>query len=642
VKSLFKSGFGLVVLVVLFIGLALAITFGLRGERLDLTENHLYTLSDGTVHILDSLKKPITLTLYFSNQTSTNLPALRSYEKRVSELLQEYQLRSHGKIKLKVVDPEPFSDAEDKATEAGLKSVPAGNSGDKVFFGLIGETKSGHQKTIPFFQMNRQSSLEYDLTKLVYSLEHPQEPVVGVISGLNINGGFDYARRAPSQPWIVVQQMKDLFRVRWLGQNVSKIDKDVDVLMVVDPTDLTDQAKMAIDQYVLGGGKLIAFVDPNAESADANPMLGGRGTSSNLPKLFRQWGVKFSADRIVGDYDNSLVVGVGQQHRPVRDIALLGLTNEDFDRNDVILSGLNNINMSTAGYFTAIPHSGLKVQPLLYSSNDAMPISAKKLLTMRSPDQLMDGFKPTGKRYILAARITGKAQTAFPEGVRVKVPKDKSKPAAKDKGSQNGDAKVSGDEPSETTILPQVSSGNINVMVVGDTDILTDRLWVQISNFFGQRVARPWADNGNFLINTLDNYAGSKDLISIRSRGEYTRPFVRVQAMRRDAESSLLQKEQALKQRLKQTEDKLNKLQQAEGKKHDKSLLTNEQKKTLLQFREEKLKIRKQLRNVEHQLNSDIEALGTKLKLLNIIVLPLLLTLLLALVTWLWRRWARR
>ncbi len=638
-KSLFKSGYGLFVLVVLFIGLALAITFGLRGERLDLTENHLYTLSDGTVHILDSLKKPITLTLYFSNKTSTNLPALRSYEKRVSELLQEYQFRSHGKIKLKVVDPEPFSDAEDTATEAGLKSVPAGNSGDKVFFGLIGETRSGHQKTIPFFQMNRQSSLEYDVTKLVYSLEHPQEPVVGVISGLDINGGFDYARRAPSQPWIVVQQMEDLFKVRWLGQNVSKIGKDVDVLMVVDPTDLSDQARMAIDQYVLGGGKLIVFVDPNAESADANPMLGGHGTSSNLPKLFRQWGVKFSADKIVGDYDNSLVVGVGQQHRPVRDIALLGLTNEDFDRNDVILSGLNNINMSTAGFFTPIAHSGLKVQPLLYSSDDAMPIEAKKLLTMRSPDQLMDGFKPTGKRYILAARITGKAQTAFPEGIQVKVPADKSKAAAKDKTANSGKSKP---KPKETTILPRVSSGDINVMVVGDTDILTDRLWVQISNFFGQRVAQPWADNGNFLINALDNYAGSKDLISIRSRGEYTRPFVRVQAMRRDAESSLLKQEETLKQRLKQTEDKLNKLQQAEGKKHDKSLLTDEQKKTLLQFREEKLKIRKQLRNVEHQLNSDIEALGTKLKLLNIVVMPLLLTLLLALVTWLWRRWARR
>lgn len=637
-KSMLKSGYGLIVLVVLFIGLALAITFGLRGERLDLTENHLYTLSAGTQDILDSLKKPITLTLYFSNQTSTDLPALRSYEKRVAELLQDYELRSHGKIKLKVVDPEPFSDAEDTATEAGLKSVPAGNSGDKVFFGLIGKTRSGHQKTIPFFQMSRQSSLEYDITKLVYSLEHPQRPIVGVISGLDINGGFDFARRTTSDPWIVVQQMEDLFKVRWLNQNLDKISKDVDVLLVIAPSHLSDQARLAIDQYVLGGGKLIAFVDPDAESAGGSPMA-GPDHSSNLPALFRQWGVKFSANKFVGDYDNSLVVGVGAQHRPVRDIALLGLTDEDFDRHDVILSGLNNINMSTAGYFTPLPHTDLKVQPLLYSSNDAMPIAANTLVSMTSPDQLMNRFKPTGKRYILAARITGKAHTAFPEGVQVKVPAPKGQTAkagaGKDKGQQKPDVK-------ETTLLPSVTSGDINVLLVGDTDILTDRLWVQISNFFGQRVAQPWADNGNFLINALDNYAGSKDLISIRSRGQYTRPFVRVQAMRRDAESSLLHKEETLKQRLKETEDKLNKLQQAEGKKRDKSLLTDEQRKTLLQFREEKLKIRKQLRNVEHQLNSDIEALGTRLKLLNIVVMPLLLTLLLALVTWMWRRWARR
>ena len=637
-KSLFKSGYGLIIWIVLFIILSLAVTFGLRGERLDLTENHLYTLSQGTVHILDSLKKPITLTLYFSNQTSTDMPALRSYEKRVAELLQEYQLRSHGKIKLKVVDPEPFSNAEDAATEAGLKSVPAGNSGDKVYFGLVGKTKSGQQKTIPFFQQNRQTSLEYDISKLVYNLEHPQQPVVGVISGLNIRGGFDYAKRQPEQPWIVVQQMEDLFKVRWLNQNVSKISKDVDVLLVVHPDSLTPQAKLAIDQYVLRGGKLIAFVDPDAESAGGSPMMGGGQTSSNLPKLFRQWGVKFSGDKFVGDYDNSLVVGVGPQRRPVRDIALLGLTNEDFDRHDVILSGLNSINLATAGYFTPLPHSGLKIQPLLYSSDDAMPIAAKKLRTMSSPAELMNGFKPTGKRYILAARVTGKAQTAFPEGIVEKVPGPQDEKTAKD-GKSKKDQKP---KMVDTTILPQTTSGDINVLLVGDTDILTNRLWVQISNFFGQQVARPWADNGNFLINALDNYAGSKELISIRSRGEYTRPFVKVQAMRRDAESSLLQKEDKLKQRLKQAEEKLNKLQQAEGKKHDKSLLSKEQKKTLLQFREEKLKIRKQLRDVEHQLNSDIDALGTVLKLLNIVVMPLLLTLLLALFTWIWRRSSRR
>ncbi len=632
-----KSGVGLVVLFVAFLVLAVLISLDFKGDRLDLTENHLYTLSKGSKSILDDLKTPITLTLYFSNQTSTNLPALRSYEARVRELLDEYQANSRGLIHFHVVDPEPFSDQEDTATEAGLQSIPKGNQGDKVFFGLIGRNQAGDQQVIPFFRIDRETSLEYDITKLIYTLENPQEPVVAVISGLDVNGGVDFATHSRKYPWAAIQQMEGLFDVHWLGDDVAKIGKNVDVLLLIHPTDLSDQTRFAIDQYVLNGGKLIAFFDPNSEAAgDNSGMAAAPQRRSDLPELLKHWGVQLSQD-FVGDYDNSLVVGVGPQRQPMRHIGLLGLTREDFANGDVILSGLDNINLSTTGYFKILPGTGLKVQPLLYSSRSSMPIDTHKLLTLQTPDQLMDGFRPTGKRYVLAARITGKATTAFPNGVNVKVPAPADKSPSTDK---------SGNAPGATRMVeehlsPTRTSGDINLMVVGDTDVLSDRLWVRINDFFGQRVAQPWADNGSFLINALDNFAGSKDLISIRSRGRYTRPFVKVEALRRDAESRFLEREEALKDKLKQTEDKLDALQKKAGK-GNKNLLTQEQKSTILQFREEKLKIRKQLRDVQHQLNSDIEALGAKLKLINIVIAPLLLTLLLALITWWWRRSFRR
>lgn len=637
-KRVMKSGIGLVVLFVVFIGLALLISFNFKGDRLDLTENHLYTLSEGSKSILDDLKSPITLTLYFSNHTSADLPALRSYEARVRELLEEYQANSHGLIHLKVVDPEPFSDQEDAAMEAGLQSIPKGDAGDKVFFGLVGHNVSGHQEVIPFFQIDRETSLEYDITKLVYALENPKEPVVDVISGLDVNGGIDYTTHSRKYPWAVIQQMESLFDVHWLGNDVKKIDGNVDVLLLIHPTDLSDETRFAIDQYVLGGGKLIAFFDPNSEAAgdDASPLAPPQ-RRSDLPELLKHWGVQLSQD-FVGDYDNSLVVGVGPQRQPMRHIGLLGLTREDFAHGDVILGGLDDINLSTTGYFKILPNTDLKVQPLLFSSRRSMPIDTQKLLTLQTPDQLMDGFHPTGKRYVLAARITGQATTAFPQGVTVKVP------ATADKSTANGGKATAENGKSKRVdehLNPTRTHGDINVMVVGDTDILSDRLWVRINDFFGQRVAQPWADNGSFLINALDNFAGSKDLISIRSRGRYTRPFVKVEALRRDAESRLLEREAALKNKLKQTESKLSALQEKEGK-DNKTLLTQEQKSTILQFREEKLKIRKQLRDVQHQLNSDIEALGVWLKLINIVIAPLLLTLLLALITWWWRRRADR
>ncbi|MFE8072385.1 Gldg family protein [Marinobacteraceae bacterium S3BR75-40.1] len=633
-RRTFKSGYSLVALFVAFIVLALGISFYVSGWRLDLTENHIYTLSDGTQKILSEMETPVELTLYFSDQQTADLPALRTYASRVRELLEEYVNRSDGKITLKTVDPEPFSEAEDNATLAGLEGVPAGRQGEKVFFGLVGEAPSGEQEVIPFFQMNQEGRLEYDLTKLVYNLEHPEPPVVGVISNLPVEGGPTFMAQSQNDPWVFVQQLEDLFDVRWLPTGIEAIDDDVDVLLVIHPVGLTDATRFAIDQYVLGGGKAVVFMDPNSEAAGrtgGGPMSASIPRTSDLPAILKQWGVQLS-DQFVADYDNALVVSVGQQRRPVRHVGLLGLTPEDFDDSFVALSGLENLNLSTTGYFEPTAGATTKLLPLLKSSSKSQPMDTDKLMQLQDPEALLNGFKATGKQYTLAAQLTGPAKTAFPDGVTIEEP-----PRDDEATGEEGDTS----QPETRTLKPDVTEGDINVMVVGDTDILSDRLWVQVDNFFGQSVATPWADNGAFLVNTLEYYAGSQDLISIRSRGQYNRPFTRVEDMRRDAEEQLLDRQQELQQRLQETEQRLAELESQRGQ-NEQGLLTPEQKQTLEQFQQRKVEIRKDLRDVQHQLNEDIDQLAAQLKILNIVVFPLLLTLLLAFLNWGWRRFAAR
>lgn len=659
-KALMKSPVGLVLLAVMFFALAIGLSQGLKGKRIDLTENKLYTLSDGTLRILDQIDQPIALTLYYSDKASRNLAGFRTYAARVKELLDEYVVHSHGKLTLAVVDPEPFSEAEDAAAIAGLQGVPVGATSDTLYLGLVGELKESKdsapadedaalepatanvtQATIPFFQLNKEAQLEYDLSQLIYKLEHPEPPVVGVISGLPLQGEFDYASRRQGAPWMISEQLESLFDVRQLEPTLDKIDSDIKVLILVHPTELTPAAQLAIDQYVLGGGRVILALDAFAENAAGGMgMMAPPARRSDLDKLLAAWGLKLS-NEIVGDYDNGLVVSVGANRSPIRHIGLLGLGKDDF-AEQVLMSGLDNINLSTAGALETLAGHTTSITPLLQSSDQSMLLDPKRLETAQSPEVLLDGFKPSGKRYLLAALVTGKAKTAFPEGVTVEEPIEApvTQPEA---AQQTADANTEPEKPAtrQRLITPGKTEGEVSVMVLSDADWLSDRLWVQVENFFGQRVASPWADNGAWLANAVDYMAGSRDLSEIRTRGRFTRPFTRVDALRRQAESRLLEKQQSLQDRLQATETRLSELEKQRNQ-HEQGVLTAAQQQEILKFQDEKLAIRRDLRDVQHQLNRDIDDLGVRLKLLNILAMPLLLTLALAGLVLLWRRMVRR
>ncbi|WLQ14796.1 Gldg family protein [Hahella aquimaris] len=638
-----RAGFVVIVVIAALALFNLAVQRGMSGVRWDLTENSLYTLSDGARSILGGLSKDIELTVYYSEGASKDLPALRAYARRVQELLEEFEQLSGGKITLKKVDPVPFSEEEDEATAAGLQAIPVGVAGDNVFFGLVGKA-GDKEEIIAFFQPNKEQFLEYELSKLIYNLDRAQPPVVGVISSLQINGGFDMYQQSQQPAWIVMQQIEDLFDVRWLPEDFDAVDEDVDVLMIVHPKDLSQQAQLAIDQFVLKGGRALVFVDPNAEQDQPGmPMMAANmPRRSQLDPLLKAWGVSLKENAVLADFKNSMVVGVGQARTPVRHLALLGLAEDSMTQSDIMLAGLESINVSTPGILEKVEGATTSFKPLLTSSDESAPIEESAFANMQNPESLFEKFKATGEQYAMAARIEGPARTAFPDGIE--VTEEVKEEAAQDdlaNDAEGEDAATA--EPKTVTrhVAPGVAqSDNINVVVIADTDILTDRLWVQVQEFFGQRIASPWANNGDLVVNALDYLAGNASLINIRSRGRFTRPFEKVDELRRIAEEKFADQQRELQERLSETEEQLAELQQArQGGEETGSgvLLTPEQEKALEDFQEEKLRIRKALRDVQHNLDRDIDDLGRQLKLVNILMAPLALTVI-ALIVMLWRR----
>jgi ABC-type uncharacterized transport system involved in gliding motility auxiliary subunit len=600
---------GLVALAVLFLGVVMLSNVGLRGMRADLTQNKLYTLSPGTQQVLGELKEPINLYLYFSRGTAAKqAPLLMPYAARVREFLEELSARSGGKVHVTVIDPQPFSDDEDRAAENGLQSLQTG--GDALYFGLVGSNSTDGRASIPSFQADREEFLEYDVAKLINDLGTPKKPVVGLMSSLGLQGQFNPMTGQMGEPWPMLTQLQDLFTIRSLSADVDHIDRDVDVLMLVHPKQLPTKTLYAIDQFVMRGGKVLLFVDPNA-GADtsgqdpSNPLAGAMADhSSNLVPLLGQWGVDYDPTKVVGDLERGLEVRTSMQAPPVRHIGILGLSHDAMNKNDVVTASLDKINLATAGALSAHPGAKTLFEPLLLSSGSAGLIPTQRFNGLVDPSTLRDGFKPTGVHYALAARITGPVESAFPQG-----PPPDVKPAA-------------GPPIAHLT----KSSVPANIVIVADTDLLTDYLWVQTRELFGQRVQQAFANNGDFVANILDNLSGSSALISVRGRATFSRPFERVDALRRRADDRLRAKALELQAELQQTETKLTELQ---SKRNDQSslMLSPEQEAELKKFVAEKARVRKELRETQRGLDVEINRLETWLKTLNIAVAPLIVAL---------------
>ena len=615
------TGSGLAIAVVLFFTVNVLSHVAFRSAHFDLTEQRLYTLSEGTRNILQSLDEPVTLRFYLSEKLAVELPGIQGYTNRVLELLQEYEQAAGGNLILRVIDPEPFSEEEDRAVGYGLPGVPLDQGNKQFYFGLVGTNATDDQELIPFFQQSREEFLEYDLTKLVYRLANPKQKVVGLLSTLPLDGGPSMPfpqTQGGSASWMIMDSIRDVMEVKVLDKAVTDVPDDVDVLMVVHPKLLGDPTLYAIDQFVLRGGRAVVFVDPHSEADRVlpnprNPMGMQGPRNSDLGRVFDAWGIELVDGKVVGDLPLAKRVNFRKQDRmAVADYPVwIDLTPNQLNAEDVVTAKLPNLTMASAGILRKKEDSPIEFTPLVETDEQAMQIDSARLQFMPDIEGILRDYRAEDETLVLAARLTGKVKTAFPDG---------RPPAAETEGPENaGDDKESKQPPHLTE-----SADPINVIVVADADMLQDRFWVQIQNFLGQRIGIPTAANNDFVTNVLDNLTGSQDLISVRNRGSFSRPFTLVRAIQQEAEARFRQKEQALQRRLKDTERKIQDLQ---SRKEDQTtvILSAEQQAALEGFRQELVATRKELRNVQHELQKNIDSLENVVKFLNIGLMPLVI-----------------
>ena len=617
------AAIGLISAAVLFVAVNIIANRTLGTTRIDLTQNKLYTLSPGTKETLAKIGEPLVLRFYYSKKLGDEIPSYGVYAQRVRELLEEYAAAAKGKIELQELDPQPFSAVEDRAVAFGLQGVPLDQGGEQVYFGLAATNSTDDQQIVPFFQPERERLLEYDLTKLIHSLAFPKKPVIGLITDLPLEGDVMAAMQGqPMIPYAVIDQIKPLYDIKDLSSDLDTIPSDVDVLMIAHPQHLSDKALYAIDQYVLKGGKALVFVDPNSETQQMHPSQlnpPGSPLDSNLDKLFKAWGVEMLPKMVAGDRRAARRVNAGtSQHVVAMDyVAWLSLDQTDLNRDDLITADLTHINMASAGILDPLKGAKTQFTPLISTSTDSMAIPVAKVQGMPDVGGLLRDFKPDGKRLVLAAQVTGPAETAFPDG----PPKDEKKTAdAKAGDDKNAAAK---DPKAATEIKTAVKP--INVVLVADTDILENRFWVQSQDFFGQTVTIPVANNGDFVANALDVLAGGDDLISLRSRGTSARPFELINNIQRAADARYQATEKDLETKLKETQDKIKQLRD-QGARPGVALAA-EQEKTLDNFRADMITIRQQLRRVQLALRQDIDRLQAWTEFFDIALVPILVGL---------------
>lgn len=626
---------GLVVALVLLFAVNILSNTVFTAARLDLTENRLFTLSDGTRNILADLKEPITVRLYLSERLARTLPAINSYATRIKGLLGEYERASGGMIEVRIIDPEPFSEEEDRAVGYGLSGVPLEGGQEKLYMGLVGTNSVDDEDIIPFLSTSRESFIEYDITRMVYNLSSPELPVIGLLSSLPLKGmGPHAALRGMQAPeWMVMEQVDKLFEVAAVEADATEIPENVDVLLLVHPKALSDGTLYAIDQFVLGGGRALVFIDPHSEAdrpqQQQNMAMMAPTRSSELTKLFASWGVESESGKVVGDLQLAAKVRMqrDQQILTIDYPVWLNVLPDFFDQDDTVTAELGNITFATPGYLQPLEDATTSFRPLIETSENAALFDAARLADPNAdPQDLLRDYLPVGNPLVLAARIEGPVKSAFPDG---------PPPVEAKAGEKEDSAKA---EPREHLAE---SSADVNIIVVADTDVLADRFWVQVQEFLGNRIAVPSAANGAFMVNALDNLVGSSDLISVRNRGSFIRPFERVTDIRRQAELEFRQKEQELMLRLEETEQRLLELEKAKQGGDSSLILSPEQQQELVQFRQEKVAIRKDLRDVRRNLRRDIDRLDTRLKFVNIALIPILIGIG-GLIAGMWRLHRRR
>ena len=555
--------FLLLIIFILFIMFANSI---FKGFRFDLTENKLYTLGDGTLNIINKLDDEITLNYYFSDSLTQEDTYLRAYAKRIKELLEEYQLRSKGKIKLNVIDPLPFSDEEDDAMKYGLQGVPSKTKEENIFFGLVAANRYDSYKIIKFFDPGKEAIIEYEITKVLYSILEMKKPKVGVMTSLPLFGGYNFTKNEPTPEWAIIQKLKPLFDIELIDKKTKSFE-EFEILFLVHPKKISDEDKKRVIDFYDNKGRVLVLYDVYSE-ADPEfqdpslPPEGGGIQSSDFKELLDRIGVSINPSKVLLDRKYAIPVTSANSDRPIKHAAILSFPKNSFNKSMDITSKLNSLTSAFSGYIINTNMSN-KFTTLISSSNDSSITEKNVFRYMPDPSILLDKYKVTSETEVFAGLIENE---------------------------------------------------NKKAIVIADADITANYLWVRVQDFYGEQVLVPWASNGDLIINSLDYLSGGNTLASITSRESFSRPFTVVEDLKLTAEKIFNTEEARLQNKLAQLQNKNNELV-------DKNSIDYSA------FQKELIKVRKELRDVRRNLNKEIDGLGSLLKFINIFLMPILLTI---------------
>jgi len=611
-ETLLYSTGGVVALLAVLVALNFIVSaFNLRA---DLTEGNVYTLSPGTRKVLSRLEAPVKLRLYYSQGSEAVPVGLKTFAKRVEDLLNEYKSAGGGKVVIEKFNPEPDSDAEDSAQLDGIDGQLT-NTGEKFYLGLS-IAFLDQKAAIPVLAPDRERLLEYDITRGIAQVGETKKPVVGVMSALPVLGrSLDPVRKQqPAEAWVLIQELKKIFDVKEVKLDATRIEDDIKVLLVIHPRNLSEEAEYAIDQFVLRGGKLIAFVDPFAyfdQQPDfQNPFGGSQAGQSTFYNLFKAWGIDVDMGKVIADL--TFASGSGPRLLPT----LLSLTTQALNQDDVVTSQVGTLLYAFGGTFKGKPAEGLAQTVLARTSKNAMPVDL--IIATLSGEPSTRGFQPTNEEMPLAIRLTGKFHSAFPDG----KPKPFAPPRADRKKAQ--DDKTQAEDKAGPHL--KVSNEENSVVLVADVDLLTDSAAVEIQEVFGQRVAVPRNGNLALALGLVEQFSGDSALISLRSRASFSKPLAVIREMEAQAQQQYLGKIKELEDSLQQTQENLQKLQKSKAGVTS-TIMTPEQQAELDNFRKTAAEARLALKELRKRLRVETDTLEFWTKVANIALVPLLVAL---------------
>jgi ABC-type uncharacterized transport system involved in gliding motility auxiliary subunit len=657
---------------------AVASTYAVRGIRLDLTEDRLYSLSPAVAPLVQRLDEPVKLDFYYSAEAAQGMPQIQSYANRVREFLQEVAQASKGRITLRVIDPAPFSEAQDEARAAGIAPLRLDGSGKELMLGLVAKNSVDQTEAMPFLDPNKEPFLEYDVMRLVQSIGRVKKPTIGLLSSLPLaGGGVNPADpRQPAEPWQIYLQLKQLYQVKDIATTDAALPEGLDALVIVHPRELSTDMLRSIDDYALKGGRILAFLDPHCEAQPSQDRFsGGSGDkSSDLGPLTRAWGIEWTRSKVVADSTYAQRVRMRSQGPvQVMDYLIwLALREDALSKDDPSTGRLAQVNTQTMGAIDIRESNKATVKPLMESSPESMRLDGVRIQFFPDPEGLMRDFKPDGKRNVLAVRVQGPIEAAFgedgnptiappepsmptrlaPDGSELPAAPLVAPPAAPDpqgpgkgpfqdaapaaasdqvapantapvaQASPTPEAPAAPSAPSAAAKAPRTGTGNI--VIVADADLLSDQNWIEQQRM-GNLVlgSRVMADNGAFVLNVLEMFTGDESLLNLRARGKYQRPFDRVEEIRKAAEKQYLDRERELQNQIRQSEARLQELQ-AQKTPENQLILSPEQEAEVVKLEEQTLSARKELRSVQFNLRREVEGLGTRLMLVNVVAWPII------------------